>query len=134
MTRNVRQAAFGRLGCGPIPPHFPVFLSRSLRPLFRLRCKGRRSERDLVNGIRAVRRSSRRATSRLLVPSEIKASRGACRDEQTELFEDAGRDIRLIVYLYFSVRGGPCVARGANHFIARLYSPPRPKLSYRRRL
>lgn len=76
VTRNVRQAP--RSVDSGMAQSLPIafLLSHSLRPLLRLRCKGS-SERDLVNGICAVRRSSRRATSRLLLPSKkIKASRG----------------------------------------------------------
>jgi len=44
----------------------------------------------------------------------------ACRNEQTELFEDAGHGIRLIVYLYFSVCGAhasPAAQTALSHEI-----------------
>lgn len=43
----------------------------------------------------------------------------ACRDEQTELFEDAGRGIRLIVYLYFSVCAGSRASPAAQTALSR---------------
>lgn len=80
VTRNVRQAAFSRDSGMAQPPIPPFSLSFFLVPI--TLCCARDARAALASAISltgygAVRRSSRRrATSRLLVPSEIKASRG----------------------------------------------------------
>lgn len=124
---DARRAAFLRWPRRSRSPFFPI------RPLLRLRCaRTPASKRDLVNGIRAVRRSSRRTSCAFCYPSEIKASRArgtrACRDEQTDPFGAVSRGIRLIVYLYFSICRPLHPSPAAQTVLSRNCIPPTPEV------